>query len=579
MRTFVHALILLAAVLGAPTAPRPTTPALTRVFANVRRELSGERALATTAFVAQFWRLPGNAGFNASLARVAGILDSAGFVPEAQAPPGARLTYRMEHRSMRGRPTWEPLDGALTIVGQPEPILRYATNRHMLGMYSSSTPPGGIEGELVDAGRGTAADLSGVEVAGKIVLGDASLRGLWTEAVKKRGALGVLAFSMPPYTRAEVNRTSIQFTGIPWDSTSPGWGIPLSFAARESLRAALARGPVRVRAEISTRIYQSEELTLVAEVKGSRAAGERFVFSAHVQEPGANDNASGVGALAEMARSLAVLMREGKESPARTITFLWGDEISSTDRFLKEDSLRAAGVRWGMSLDMVGEDARLTGGTFLIEKMPDPSAVWTRGEDRHTEWGGSPLTVAQLTPHYFNDFVLNRCLNQAEGNGWVVRTNPYEGGSDHVPFIRAGKPGLLLWHFTDQFYHTDGDRIGNVSAPEIRNVAVCALTSALALASADGAMARFVAGEVERAAVGRLEREAALGAVQVRGESTREKELEILRAWAEWYRGALEKVRDIEVGGPSAATLARIESGKKAVDRAFDAARRKLVVE
>jgi len=579
MRVPLLLLFALPSAVIAQIAQRPTTPGLTRALSDVRGELSGERALATTAFVAQYWRLPGNSGFNASLSRVAAILDSAGFVPEERAPAGTRLTYRIERRSMRGRPTWEPLDGSLTIVGHAEPILRYVTNRHMLGMYSTSTPPGGVEGELVDVGKGTSADFSRTSVAGKIVMGESSLRRLWTEAVKQRGALGVLAYSMPGYTRPEVNRTSIQFSGIPWDSTLPGWGIPLSFSAREALRAAMARGPVRVRAELSTRLYHADELTLVAEVKGSRVAANRFVFSAHVQEPGANDNASGVAALAEMARTLAVLVRQKRQNPGRTITFLWGDEIASTNRFLKEDSLRTSGVMWGMSLDMVGEDARRTGGTFLIEKMPDPSAVWTRGEDRHTEWGSAPLTVAQLTPHYFNDFVLNRCLDHANGSDWTVRTNPYEGGSDHVPFLQAGKPGLLLWHFTDQFYHTDGDRIGNVSAPELKNVGVCALTAALGLASADGETARFVAAEVEQAAVERLEREAALGAVLVTRESTRDKELEILRAWADWYRGALDHIREIEIGGSSEATLRRINAAKIAVDRAFDAARRKIVVE
>ena len=34
-----------------------------------------------------------------------------------------------------------------------------------------------------------------------------------------------------------------------------------------------------------------------------------------------------------------------------------------------------------------------TGGTFLIEKMPDPSAIWTRGNDKHTEWGGRKLKL------------------------------------------------------------------------------------------------------------------------------------------------------------------------------------------
>lgn len=578
MRFATVVLLGLPAVLTAQTAARPSTPSLARTLAETRSDISGERAFATTAFVDQYWRVAGNTGFNATIARVAAILDSAGFVLQEKAPASARLTYRIEHRAL-SRPTWEPVDGSLSIVGQPAPILRYATNRHMLGMYSASTPAGGVEAELIDVGTGTGADFSGKNVAGKIVLADARLSSLWTEAVRKRGALGVLAYSMPSYTRPEVNRTSIQFTGIPWDSTHAGWGIPLSYAARAALHAALARGPVRVKAELATRIYPSEELTLVSEVKGSRAPAERFVFSAHVQEPGANDNASGVGALAEMARVTAGLVRSGRQDPGRTITFLWGEEISSTDRFLKEDPARTAGVRWGLSLDMVGEDASKTGGSFLIEKMPDPSAVWTRGEDHHTEWGGSPLTVAQLTPHYFNDFVRNRCLDQAQGNGWVVGTNPFEGGSDHTPFLSAGKPGVLLWHFTDQFYHTDGDRIGNVSAGEIKNVAVCALTTALDLVSADAETAGFVVDELQRAALDRLEKETALSVAAVRRESTRDTELQILRAWADWYRSALDTVKEVEIGGPSAGTIARIDAARREVDQAFEKGRRQIFSE
>jgi aminopeptidase YwaD len=566
------------AALDAQTAPRPSTPGLIRILAEARAGFSGDRALATTAFVAQYWRVAGNTGFNATIARVAAILDSAGFVLEDRASASSRLTYRIEHRSM-SQPTWEPVDGSLAIVGQPAPILRYATNPHMLGMYSVSTPKGGVEAELVDVGKGTAAEFAGVEVAGRIVLGDGSLRSLWAEAVGKRGALGVLAYSMPAYAKPEVNRTSIQFTGIPYDSAHPGWGIPLSYAARVALRAALAPGPVRVKAEISTRLYPSEELTLVAEIRGSRRPAERFVFSAHVQEPGANDNASGVGGLAEVARVMAGLVRSGKEDPGRTITFLWGEEIASTDRFLKQDAARTAGVRWGISLDMVGEDTKKTGGTFLIEKMPDPSAVWTRGEDHHTEWGGTPLTVAELTPHYFNDFVRNRCLDQAAGTGWVVGTNPFEGGSDHTPFLSAGKPGLLLWHFPDQFYHTDGDRIDKVSSAEIRNVGVCALTTGMALASADSETAGFIVNETRRAALERIERETALSVMAVRRESTRDRELQILRAWADWYRGALNAIKEVEIGGPSAGTIARIDAGTRDVEQAFERARRQIFSE
>ena len=98
----------------------------------------------------------------------------------------------------------------------------------------------------------------------------------------------------------------------------------------------------------------------MANARGVSFPDERFVFSAHVQEPGANDNATGVGTLAEMARVTAKLIKEKKFIPARTITFLWGDEIVSTGRYIRDDSVRAKGIHWGLSLDMVGEDITKT---------------------------------------------------------------------------------------------------------------------------------------------------------------------------------------------------------------------------
>jgi hypothetical protein len=217
---------------------------------------------------------------------------------------------------------------------------------------------------------------------------------------------------------------------------------------------------------------------------------------------------------------------------------------------------------------MVGEDTEKTGGTFLIEKMPDPSAVWTRGDDHHTEWGGSPLRVDQLTPHFFNDFVLRRCLDQAAVTGWVVRTNPFEGGSDHVPFLDAKKPGLLFWHFTDVYYHTDGDRLPNVSPRELANVGVSALVSALTLASADGATARALVSEVEHAAIARLDKEMVLSQDALKTGGDRARERLILDTWTDWYRRAIRTMAEIEVGGSSRDTQRAISAADAAVEKA-----------
>jgi hypothetical protein len=537
---------------------RPSTGAIREFLLNAQDAYSGERALDVVGFVEQYWRLPGNTGFDASIQRVIEELEDAGYVSEEEASPEARLTYRVEGRPM-ARPTWEPVDASLTIVGRDEPLLELATNRSMITAYSYSTPPGGIEAEVVDVGAGRPEDFAGVDVGGKIVFGETNTGRLFRAAVQQLGAVGVISYGLPAYNQAERYQNSISFGSIPLDSTAQSFGLRLSHAARETLKGALAAGPVRVRVMTESRIYPSEELTLVAEVHGETHADERFVYSAHVQEPGANDNASGAGALSEIARVFAEEHRAGRFDPARTITMIWGDEISSTRRYLEEDPERTAGVRWGMSLDMVGEDTDKTGGTFLIEKMPDPSSVWTRGEDQHTEWGGRPLTVDQLTPHYFNDFVLNRCLDQAAGTDWLVKTNPYEGGSDHVPFLRSGKPGLLLWHFTDVFYHTDRDRLEMVSARTLENVGVCAAVSAMVLTTADGETARFVAEELERSAVARLEAEAALSGTAVASGEAVEEQRTILRTWTEWYEAAIRAAEDIEVGGASTETAAALQ--------------------
>jgi len=489
------------AVAQAASSASPP-PAVSRLFDVVRSAYSGDRALSTVAFVEQRWRWPGNRGFEESIDHVADQLRAAGYVDEKAAKPADRLTFRIEQRPMSG-PAWDPLDASLTIVGSPAPLLRWATNRNMLAVNSSSTPEGGVEAEVVSVGKGDEGAFDRVSLAGKIVFGEMPVGRLSNEALK-RGAIGVLAYAMPAYTQPETHRTSIQFSSISVDTGAKTWGLLLSYDAREALRRALAAGPVRVRVMTRSRFSPSVERTVIADVHGSAKPNERFVLSAHVQEPGANDNASGVGAQVEMARVVASLVQAGTVDPRRSITFIWGNEIQATSRYLA-DASRAQTVKWGLSLDMVCEDSEKTGGTFLIEKMPDPSAVWTRGDDHHTEWGGSPLTVEQLQPHFFNDFVLRRCLDQAAVTGWVVRTNPFEGGSDHVPFLDAHKPGVLFWHFTDVYYHTDGDRLPNVSARELANVGVSALVSALTLASADGATARALVAELERAAVARLD--------------------------------------------------------------------------
>lgn len=512
-------------------------------FKLTRNGFNEKNAYATTAFVEKYFRVPGNTGFNASIHYVEDILKKAGFVEQKANEFEAPLTYRIEKRPMK-RNTWEPVNASVQIIGENQPLIAFQTNRNMIPINCPSTPVGGVTAEVVFVGKGTAADFEGKDLKGKIVFGDAATGRLVGAAVKA-GAIGAMGYSMPKYTQPEVYQTSIQFGTM--QANAGIWSLLLSYGVKEKLKAACLKGKVELKVEIDTKIYEAEELTMVANVKGSVMPNERFVYSAHVQEPGANDNATGVGTLAEMARLTADLIKTKKLNPQRTLTFLWGDEIVSTGRYIKEDTVRAKGILWGMSLDMVGEDTQKTGGSFLIEKMPDPSAIWTRGTDKHSEWGAGNVQEKDLFPHYFNDFIFDICKEQGKFANWTVNFNPFEGGSDHTPFLQNKIPGLLMWHFTDVFYHTDNDRIDKVSATTMKNVGVSALTAAYTLVTADENTATATVAQVKTDALVRLKTEFELSKKAIADGKDAITEKHIIEVWGKWYTDALATIGSMPV--------------------------------
>ncbi|MFC4211554.1 M28 family peptidase [Pedobacter lithocola] len=516
-------------------------------FKLTRAGFNENNAYTTTAFVEKYFRVPGNEGFNASIHHVEDILKKAGFVAQKQNEFEAPLTYRIEKRTMKNK-TWEPVDANIDIVGETQPLISYKTNRNMIPINCGSTPAEGITAEVVYIEKIVPAEIEKMDLKGKILFSENSPSRLLATALKA-GAVGVLGYSMPKYTQPEVHQTSIQFGSM--RANSEVWTLLLSYAAKEKLKAACLKGTTKLKVNIETKIYTAEELTLVANVKGSEKPSERFVFSAHVQEPGANDNASGVGTLAEMARLTASLYQEKKLNPKRTLTFLWGDEIISTRRYITEDSTRAKGILWGMSLDMVGEDTKKTGGSFLIEKMPDPSAIWTRGTDKHTEWGAGDVKEKDLFPHYFNDFIFDICKAQGKFANWKVNYNPFEGGSDHTPFLQNKIPGLLMWHFTDVFYHTDNDRIDKVSATEMKNVGISALTAAFSLISADENAATSTIAQVKSDALARLKIEFDLSKKAIAEGKPASDEKHIIEVWSKWYVDALATINKMPVTSAS----------------------------
>lgn len=504
-------------------AARVLSPALARTIQPVIDQAWAgfdlTAAMGTVEFASQYWRLAGNAGYDATIDRVHARLTTSAstWIETADGPS----------------PGWDHTVGTLSLVraGQaPLTVLSRERERLALAINSYSTN-GPVEAALVDVGRGQAADFEGKDVTGAVVVGDADLGGLFRQAVVQRGAIGVISTSIASYIANEPD--ILQWGSIPRDAERKAFGFKASRRANETLRAALKAGPQRVRVEVVSSFAEQPERTLVHEIRGSTRPDERIVIAAHVQEPGANDNASGVATLQELARSLTQAVNTGAiPRPARTITFLWLNEISGSRAWLQRNADKVPGVKYMFSMDMTGEDVAKTGGSFLVERWPDPGAIWTRPWDPNSEWGRGNVRKESLKGDLINDLHLAVCERVATRTGWVVTSNPYEGGSDHTVFGSAGIPSLLNWHFTDRYYHTNMDTADKTSAAEMRNVGVAVATTAWLLGSSDEAMSLEVADLVARAGRARI-------AVERREGAAMPDHAEALMAWRTWSAEAV----------------------------------------
>lgn len=494
-------------------------PRVERIYQSMAPRVDTRAAMEVVEFMAPLWRLAGNPAYDRSLDFIAARLSRAG------------VRHWIDSYANAGH-GWEQQRATVSFADTGEIVLSRERDRLTLCINSFSTSPGGDLRPLVDVGHGRPEDFEGKDVRGAVVLGDAPVGALWARAVRERGAAGVISTDVAPYTQPERTPDVLQWGSIPYDEARRSFGFKATPRAARRLRERLAAGPVTLRIDIAATFHRGANRTLVAEIPGTVRAEERVVLVAHVQEPGANDNASGAGTLLAAALALHEAVRSGTlPPPRRTLTFLWLDEIRGSEHWIQQDRGRAAGVVAMMSLDMTGQDTSKTGGTFLIEKMPDPSAIYARPSDPHSEWGAGRVDPAWVRGHLLNDLHLGVALRRARDTGWIVRTNPYEGGSDHTVFTRAGVPALLNWHFTDRYYHTNLDTADKTSAETMGHVGVVVATTAMFLASAD---------ETDAAALDRLVEEAERERMAT--ERRNDASDDILSAWRRWYAEARASV-------------------------------------
>ena len=266
-------------------------------------------------------------------------------------------------------------------------------------------------------------------------------------------------------------------------------GLPLARAEMSPalLSALRAAGTFPVKMEVRGEVRPMTGRNVLAVLPGSdpRLRGEAVIIGAHMDHlgvrdgavyPGADDNASGVSALLEIARAASA----ARTRPKRTLIFaFWtGEEegkFGSGD-YVGRPLWPLAATKAYLNLDMIGHP-------------------WTRAElDALADGAKTPQPwLKSQDPAYFAELGLPR---QPPGNGPLLaraalgagmsvhldRTDGLNGGSDYRWFAR--RKVFFVRFFGDFFpqYHSPGDTAAALDAGQVRRIARLCLASAWLLA-------------------------------------------------------------------------------------------------
>ena len=200
-----------------------------------------------------------------------------------------------------------------------------------LSMYSPGTP-GPVEAEVVNV-CGLAEFPADGSLEGKLLLTDRRASSALADA-QKAGAIGVLSCSETLYPGIR-SREDIYDTVL-WESLgrqpeNPVFGFKLTPRQADRLKAQLEAGPMRLIADIQTEFYDGVCYTVSGLLEGSEPGLPEVLAYGHLYEPGANDNASGCGALLEIAQCFREAIEQGLlPRPRRSIRFAMGEECGGS---------------------------------------------------------------------------------------------------------------------------------------------------------------------------------------------------------------------------------------------------------
>ncbi len=256
--------------------------------------------------------------------------------------------------------------------------------------------------------------------------------------------------------------------------------IPVAYVTEglaEKLRPLVGRGRLTLAAEIDRRPVRTRNV--IAAMAGADPArrDELVVVGAHLDHDGvdpqrgvfngADDDASGVAGVLEVAEAFASASASGAR-PARTVVFgIWNAEESGlfgSRHFVAHPSPPGRPIA-NLNLDMVGRD----------EDVPDPSSP--RFSGFAATKANDNVNVLHLLGYTHSPDLTSVVRVANEAARFDLRTS-YDGGShnlvrrsDHWSFLEQGIPALFLTTGLHPDYHTPDDDADKISFGKLARVA------------------------------------------------------------------------------------------------------------
>jgi aminopeptidase YwaD len=439
--------------------------------------LSGENAKEHVIQITRYNRVQASRGYRNAAQYVLAQLRSFGFDEKDAYIESYPSDGVIEYQTWQSPSGWDITSGELRMV---EPYDERIVGYPEIGMsVMTCSNPGDVTAELVWVGAGTSdMDYAGKDVAGKIVLATGYGGEVHRQAVLQRGARAVVCYLAD--SRAPLHPDMLQYTGM-WPKAEElkkvKFGFNLTWHQGEKLRSLLASGK-RVVLHGSVKGIGLEPYFMdivVAHIRGTDPGGKELVLSAHLDHPkeSANDNASGSGAILDMARAMRDLITSGRLArPKHSIRFVWVPEWNGTMAYLDKHTELLGPPLGGkflanVNMDMVGENLELLHSRMYITRTP-----------------GSTPSILDNVMANMAEMMDGMNISTPRGSESVpnCRIGPYGGGSDHMMFIDRKIPGVMMGH-SDYTHHTSDDTPDKVDPLELMRSEVIASSAVWVLAT------------------------------------------------------------------------------------------------